>query len=423
MGPARLRPGLLQQTTPATAPDDPGADPLHGIVDLVYSGLPAHLAAALRSLALRPWPALTPTLAAAALATDPERAADVLTELAERQLLQGAADDRYAMRPLVRQFALDAARREDTPAERAAVLDRTVAGLVEFAVEADEVALDARWHVGPRYDEADRPGQVSRSAAYSGPGQALAALEAELGNLLEAVRAAEEGDDAGTAFHLCQAIWPVQLKAGRVEEILPALRGNVRLVDEAFPGTDMAGRAHAQLAFALKDLRQEQEALAQLQAAADADRLAGHLRGQATAVESLGLLRLGQWDHEAALPLFQQAVRLLQEIEPGERGFKDVPRGLALLERHQGRALRGLGRLDEARERLLVALRFFRGTAEAYNTARTLTDLAAVLLDAGQAEAARPMAQEALALLEQEHALAHLEYVRALLERSVSEAE
>jgi len=415
-------PALLQQTGPVTLPDDPDADPLHGIVDLVYGGLPPQLALGLRSLALRPWPALTPAVAAAALATDAARGAAVLAELAERQLLQGVADEQYVMRPLVRRFALDAALREDTPAERSAVLDRTVAGLVEFAVEADEVALDARWHVGPRYDGGDRPGQVSRSAAYSGPGQALAALEAELGNLLEAVRAAEEGDDAATVFSLCQAMWPVQLKAGRVEEMLPALRGNVRLVDQAFPGTDMAGRAHTQLALALKDLRQEQEALVQLQAAADADRLAGHLRGQATAVESLGLLRLGQWDHEAALPLFQQAARLLETIEPGERGARDVPRGLALLERHQGRALRGLGRLDEARERLLVALRFFRGTAEAYNTARTLTDLAAVLLDAGQAEAARPMAQEALALLEQEHALAHLEYVRALVERCVNEA-
>ncbi len=415
-------PALLQQTAPVTPPDDPGSDPLHGIVDLVYGGLPPHLAAALRMLSLRPWLALTPTLAAAALATDPARAAAVLAELAERQLLQVAEADRYVMRPLVRRFALDAALREDASADRAGALDRTVAGLVEFAVEADEVALDARWHVGPRYEEREQSRKNSRSTAYSSPGQALAALEAELGNLLEAVRAAEEGDDAETVFYLCQAMWPVQLKVGRVEEILPALRSNVRLVDKAFPGTDMTGRAHAQLAFAFKDLRQEQEALTQLQAAADADRLAGHLRGQATAVESLGLLRLGQWDHEAALPLFQQAVRLLEAIKPGERGSKDVPRGLALLERHQGRALRGLGRLDEARERLLVALRFFRGTAEAYNTARTLTDLAAVLLDAGQAEAARPMAQEALALLEQEQALAHLDYVRALLERCVNEA-
>ena len=417
-------PALLQQTAPAAAPeDDSAADPLHGIVDLVYGGLSAQLAAALRALSLRPWPALTPTLAAAALATDPARAGAVLAELAERQLLQGAEPDRYVMRSLVRQFALDAALREDAPADRTDVLNRTVAGLVEFAVEADEVALDARWHVGPRYDGPERSPMTSRATAYAGPGQALAALDAELGNLLEAVRAAGEGDDAATVFHLCQAMWPVQLKVGRVEEILPALRGNVRLVDQAFPGTELAGRAHAQLAFALKDLRQEQEALTQLQAAADADRLAGHLRGQATAVESLGLLRLGQWDHEAALPLFQQASRLLEAIKPGERGAKDVPRGLALLERHQGRALRGLGRLDEARERLSAALRFFRGTAEAYNTARTLTDLAAVLLDAGQAEAARPMAQEALALLEQEHALAHLDFVRALLERCVNEAE
>jgi tetratricopeptide (TPR) repeat protein len=415
-------PALLQPTGQATAPDESATDPLHAIVDLVYAGLPPHLAVAVRSLALRPWPALTVTVAAAALDTAPEQAAAVLAQLAERQLLQGAGTDRYVMRPLVRQFAQDAALREGTPAQRAAVVDRTVAELVRFAIEADLVALDRRWHLGPRYDEPDQAGQAPRPTAYTGPGEALAALEAELGNLLEAVHTAEGRDDAETVFYLCQAMWPVQLKAGHVEEIVPALRTGARLADRAFPGTDMAGRAHTQLGLALKDLRRDQEALEQLEAAAAADRLAGHLRGQATAVESLGLLRLGQWDHEAALPLFQEAGRILEAIRPGERGFEDVPRARALLERHQGRALRGLERLDEARERLLVALRFFRGTAEAYNTARTLTDLAAVLLDAGDAEAARPMAQEALALLEAEHALAHLEYVRALLERCVNEA-
>jgi len=413
----------LRQAAHGTPPDEPATDPLHGILDLVYGGLPPHLAAALRSLALRPWPVLTGTVAAAALDTDPEQAAAVLAELAERQLLQGAGTDQYVMRPLVRQFAMDAALREDTPAQRAAVVDRTVAELVRFAVEADLVALDRRWHVGPRYEGPDRARQALRSSAYAGPGQALAALESELGNLLEAVRAAEDRDDAQTVFYLCQAVWPVQLKAGHVEEILPALRTGARLADEAFPGTDMAGRAHAQLGLALKDLRQDQEAVAQLEAAATADRLAGHLRGQATAVESLGLLRLGQWDHEAALALFQEAERLLEAIGPGERGFEDLPRARALLERHQGRALRGLERLGEARERLLAALRFFRGTAEAYNTARTLTDLAAVLLESGDAGAARPMAQEALELLESEHALAHLEYARALLERCVNEAQ
>ena len=415
-------PGLLD----APAPADPVADPLQGILDLVYGGLPPDLARAVRWLSLRSWPVLTVTVAAAALDTGAEQAAAVLAELAERQLVEGAGDGRYVMRPLVRRFAQDAALREDTPVQRAEAVDRTVEELVRFAVEADRIALSQRWHVGPRYDPRyEPPGGGQREpgpAVHSGPGQALAALEAELGNLLEAVRAAEEGDNAETVFHLCQAMWPVQLKAGRVEEILPALRAGVRLADKAFPGTDMAGRAHAQLGFALKDLRQDGEALTQFEAAAEADRSAGHLRGQATAVESLGLLRLGQWDHEAALPLFQEAELLLAAIGPQERGFADVPRARALLERHQGRALRGLGRLDEARDRLLTALGFFRGTGEAYNTARALTDLAAVLLEAGDAAAARPRAQEALALLEGEGAAAHLEYARALLERCVRES-
>lgn len=71
----------------------------------------------------------------------------------------------------------------------------------------------------------------------------------------------------------------------------------------------------------------------------------------------------------------------------------------ALPERHRGRALRGLGNREEARERLTVALRFFRDAREAYNTARTLTDLAETSLDSGDPAGALPLIDEAVTAL------------------------
>lgn len=88
----------------------------------------------------------------------------------------------------------------------------------------------------------------------------------------------------------------------------------------------------------------------------------------------------------------------------------------ALPERHRGRALRGLGNREEARERLTVALRFFRDAREAYNTARTLTDLAETSLDSGDPAGALPLIDEAVTALAAERASYHLAHLRALRE-------
>ncbi|MGW5929012.1 tetratricopeptide repeat protein [Streptomyces anulatus] len=76
----------------------------------------------------------------------------------------------------------------------------------------------------------------------------------------------------------------------------------------------------------------------------------------------------------------------------------------ALLERHRGRALRGLGRLDEAQERARRAPAAFRANGEAYNTARALTDLAEILLAAEKPAAALPLTDEAIRVLSEENA-------------------
>ncbi|QMU70273.1 hypothetical protein [Streptacidiphilus sp. P02-A3a] len=80
MGPAGLRPGSPPADRTGHRADESATDPLHAILDLVYASLPPHLAVAVRSLALAPWPTLTVTVAAAALDTAAEQAAGVLAE-------------------------------------------------------------------------------------------------------------------------------------------------------------------------------------------------------------------------------------------------------------------------------------------------------------------------------------------------------
>ncbi|MEU7178426.1 MULTISPECIES: tetratricopeptide repeat protein [Streptomyces] len=437
--PFALRAAAVRLAEPARPHQEPPVrddDPVHTAAEDAYQDLAPDAARLYRLLALRPWPAIGPGLAAATAQLTAPRAAALLAELAAHRLLETTATGHYRYRPSVRRHAETAAAREDGIAGCTAAVTRAVAASLRFAVRADRAVLPQRWHLGPLYATLE-PGP------YADQGEALAALTGELGRLLEAVRAAEEFADPDSVCQLCEALWAVQLKAGRHDELLPALRAGVRAADalEAAahatvgapapgPAADglaarsrMAGRMHTQLALALTEVRHYEEAESELRAAAEAERRAGHLRGRATAVETLGLLRLRQWRYQEAYDHFDEAAALLAGIPEDGEGAADLPRARALLERHRGRALRGLLDWDDARERLGRALRFFRDSAEPYNTARTLTDLAETHLDAGDPAAALPLIDEAAALLQEEGAAFPLGLLRALRERCVAETE
>ncbi|MFF2521046.1 tetratricopeptide repeat protein [Streptomyces liangshanensis] len=382
-------------------------NPVRSVTEELYRQLPPEQARLYRTAALRPWPALTAAAVAASAAVSEREAAQGLAELAERRLLEELPDGRYRFRPAIRAHAVEAATREDGLARCAAAVARAVDHYVRFAVRADFAALRERPHVDPLFDELG-PGE------YEDEGAALTALTAELGNVVESVLAAEEFGDFGAACRGTEALWAVQLKAGRHEAVLPALRAGVRAAEQRFPGTEMAGRMHTQLAFALMETPSGyDEAERELEAAADAEERAGHLRGQATVIESLGLLRLRQWRFAPALASFDVAGRLLDGIAATDRDARHLPRARALLERHRGRALRGLGRFAPARQRLAVALEFFRapGTAEPYNEARVLTDQAETEYAAGDHATALRQVEEAAAILRGQQATAHLDYL------------
>ncbi|WP_234327391.1 tetratricopeptide repeat protein [Streptomyces sp. NRRL WC-3742] len=402
----------LTSASPAAAPGE--LPPVRAAAEEAYRRLEPDAARLYRLCALRPWPAFGAGAAAAAAGVEEERAQLLLAELAELQLLEDTGDGRYRHRPAVRAHAEEAAAREDGLAGCAAAVRRTVDWYLRFAVRADYAALKERWHLGPLYDELG-PG------AYEDAGAAVAALVAESGNLVESVIAAEEFGHDDLVWQSVEALWAVQLKAGGHEALLPALRAGARAAARHCPGTRTAGRMHVQLAFALMESMQDEEAERELRAAAEDEALAGHTRGRATAVESLGLLRLRQWRFESALECFEEADRLLDRIGPDGEGAADLPRARALLQRHRGRALRGLSRFEEAVQRLGTALDFFQGSGEGYNTARVLTDLAELRIAESDPAAALPLIDRAVALLGRENATAHLTYLADLRDRCTPE--
>ncbi len=395
---------------PAVAP---AADPVTAVTDDAYRRLPADAARCFRLLAARPWPAVDAAAAAVVAGVEEDKAARTLALLAAERLLETGEDGRHSFRPAVRRYAEQAAVREDGVLACAAATARLVRHFLEFAVVTDRTAHPRPWRLGPLYATLG-PGP------YRTEGEALAAAVAGLGNLVEAVRAAAELDDHTSAWQLCEALWAAQLRDGRHDEVLPALRVGVRSADTVAPGTRIAGRLHTRLALALMERQEYDEAESHLRAAAGAEESAGHRRGQATAVETLGLLRLRQWRFAEAYDLFGAAARHLEAIGDGEEGSADVPQASALLRRHRGRALRGTGRWDEARGQLTGALAAFRAGGDGYNTARTLTDLAEVETAAGRPGAALPLIDEALALLTAQGAAFHVTRLRTLREECVT---
>jgi tetratricopeptide (TPR) repeat protein len=407
----------------APAQGAPETEPVAALTESAYRALDADAARLFRLLALRDWPHVDARTATWATQPDrdpnPEdpdltRAAALLGLLADRGLLEPAGPDRYRFRPAVRRHAELLARHEDGPEACAESVTRVLRGYADLAEHAAHQALPQSWRV----PEPATPGP------YRNPAQALGTLVREAPNLSEAVQAAADAGDPAAAVRLARSLWPLQLKAGWHAEAVPALRATLRLAAADREPHAVALRHRAalrfQLAMGLTELREYGEAETEFRAAADDERRAGHIRGHASVVEALGLLRLRQWEWQEALAFFDEADTLYGTIAPGDEGRADLPRARPLVERHRGRALRGAGRFEEAIALLGGAVESFRDIGDDYNRARALTDLAETHVLAAAPAAALPLIDEAIALLEVQKAAYPLAYARSVRARCVT---
>lgn len=395
---------LAEEATPEPGDDAPAGDPVRGAVQNACDDVGPDTARLLRLTALGGWPAIDAHLAAAAADVAPEEAARMLTEAADVQLLDFVGDDRYRFRPEVRRILADTAGPQHGIPECSAAVERTLDTLLNRALRAAHAALPQSWRTEPLPEGGD---------AYRDEAQGVTVLAAEVGNLVRAVSVAEEYQHITTALRLARTLWPLQLKAGHWDEVLPALRVAARCADEHQPRSRTAAGLHFQLGHCLGELGRWEEAEQAAHAAAECERAAGHVRGEASSVELLGLLNLYRWRYAAAHERFVEAEHIYRRIAPGQEGAQDVARALALTGRHQGRALRGLGRLEESRHLLEVATDFFKEHGESYNQARALTDLAEALHDAGEDTEALARITEAEGLLGPT-AAPHLRYLDGL---------
>ncbi|WP_129311748.1 tetratricopeptide repeat protein [Streptomyces sp. L2] len=379
-------------------PDDAPADPVRVSQDAAYAELDPDCAAFYRAIAVWAWPTVTVRCAAHAAGVGEEDARRLLEQLARVHLLEEVGEERYRFHDLTRAHARELAVAEDGHVHVAAAVRRVAVAELRFAAAADFRVLPLRWRLGPAFQGLTLP--ANRDPADGR--HALAGLRRERENLAAVVRAAAHHGFNDLVWQLCEALWGLHLLLGfHAQWIDTHLLGVEAARRDAaeFGDPRAVGRMLTQLAFAYMQVGRAAEAEDALGRAREADRDCGHRRGEATAVEALGLLRLKQWEFAEAQRCFEEAREITAGIGPGEAGREDVPRATALLEHHIGRALAKQRDFPAAVARLHDALARFRRLpdgGDTYNAGRVYMSLAEAHLDAGELDLAGVCLDEAV---------------------------
>ncbi|MCD0453517.1 tetratricopeptide repeat protein [Actinocorallia sp. API 0066] len=392
---------------PASAPDEPT-----GLLDAAYRRLSPDAARVYRALVGLLRRRFTVPMAAAAAGLDD--AAAPLAEVVAAGLVrvEGSA---HVVDTVTRKH-LDGLVAE---AEKEAALGRVVDWYLAECVKADYSAMPKRWHLGEAYTAyKDGPPPLTEA-------DAMAWLEDEMDAVLAAVRAASARGWHRHVVRLAEAQWALCLKRKPYDHWRACYElGVLSATELATEGTDarFLGRMHCGLGFAHLGAGRIDDAVAAFTAARAADAAAGHVRGLATAVESLGLALLARSGAELLPDLRARdadaASRALAALEENRSINLSVPASLAdaratvLAERHVGRALSATGDHARALACLETARHGFAALDDRYNLGKTMVDHGQALIRADRLTDAAPVLREALELLRADESPA--EVVRAL---------
>ncbi len=320
---------------------------------------------------------------AALLGEGDEAAAEALDMLFDAHLLESPEPDRYRFHDLLRVYAADRARTQETEPDRTAAVARLLTWYLHTAEAAAAVisARHARVPLGP-------PPAGVQPLGFGSLENALAWCDAERPGLMAATRLAASAGQHEIAWKLAAALMSFYYR-----------------------------RSHWG------------DWVATHQAGLDSARALGDRLGEAWMLNNLGMA-YGVQHMEQAVASFEQALAIFREIgdEPGEaraagnvaqayvdvRRFDDAwsvaQRSLAIQRKmgnrysegvvlgHLGRASRELGRYAEAVGHLELALAIFRELGQQYGEADSLTDLGDAYLCLDQVDSAVTHLREALAI-------------------------
>jgi DNA-binding SARP family transcriptional activator len=337
--------------------------------DLSYRALEPGYQQFLRRLGLSPCAQISPHAAAALGGSTLAEAEEAITALLDHHLLTRAPDGQFRFHDLVRGYAAMCAARDDSPSVHRQALGRLFDYYLHTADEADRVLYPFRRRM---------PVSVTRppatTPAVATQEEAAAWLEAEWRNVLQAAQYAARHE------------WK-----RKCADLIHALAGFVRIRaywDEAIAAQTLALRASrdiadpgriAQAALELCEVSQEtgrhEETLPLAEDAASIYRSQADRRGEAQALDQIGMAHARVTRYREALAYFHEA-RIMYRATGDQHGVADTLS-------HAGIACWHLGRYKDATDHLGEALSLYREAGDRRGEAKTLNNLGRMQLLSG----------------------------------------
>jgi tetratricopeptide (TPR) repeat protein len=327
----------------ATADEEDEATAVRAVFSWSYHALSPDAARAFRLLGLHTGPDISVSAAAALTDTTSAQARRLLETLVGTHLIEETGRDRYRLHDLLRFYAAECARAEETDHDCDAAVRRVLTWYLHTGDAADRVLDPHRRRI-----LLDRLEVICSPLEFTTYSQALDWCEAERANLVAAIRHAAEAGE-----HVIACKFPLALLgffnlrkhwADLIDTHGISLAAAQRLHDRRGEAWSWGG-----LGLAYLDLRQYKEALDCYQHALHICQEIDDPWGEAIALLALGRAYLCLGQYEEALGYSQHALRICQVI--------DDPWG-------QTRALLNLGTIHRKLHRFEDALGYFQRTLD-----------------------------------------------------------
>ncbi|MFD3825799.1 BTAD domain-containing putative transcriptional regulator [Streptomyces sp. NPDC058625] len=408
----------------AFAGGDGIATDVRAVFSWSYKALSAPAARLFRLLGLHSGPDISAPAAADLAGLPPREARGLLAELTRAHLLTEHFPGRYTLHDLLRVYAAEQVRVEETPKERNLAVERLLAWYLYTA--------DAAYpHITPRRRRMplEPLPEACRPLEFTTQEQALAWCETERSNLVAAVHQAAASGQPGTAWRLPAVLWGFFYLRSHTHDWLDTARTGLTAARDA---QDRVGEAQglADTAAALRTSGSLDEAIEHLHLALALFQELGDRAGRSSVIGNLGdsylqagrlgkaveysrrslaldraegsawgegislcnlgdaYQRLGRYDD--ALGCLEQALVVLRAS--GNRWVEGI--ALDIL----GTVHRRLGRYDESVEYYDQALTTHRDIGNRWGEGHTLGNLGEARLDTEEPEAARTSWRQALAI-------------------------
>ena len=410
----------------ATADEEDEATAVRAVFSWSYHALLSDAARAFRVLGLHTGPDISTPAAAALTNTTPAQAQRLLETLVGTHLVEETGRDRYRFHDLLRVYAAERAKAEETDHDCDAAVRRVLLWYLHTGDAADRILNPHRSRV-----PLDHPKVACSPLEFTTYDQALDWCEAERANLVAAVRHAAETGEHVIAWKLPLSLWGFFNLRKHWADLIATHR--IGLVAAAHLD-DRRGEAWTLGALGMPylDLGQYEEAADHFQRALSLCQEIGDQWGEEIALTGLGAAYFYRGQYEEAFEHSQCALPICQEIgDPWSETFALLNIGGAHRKRQQfedaldyfqralavsgpahdrsgeATALRNLGatyrdlqRFEDALEHFQRARITYREISDRWSEARTLLNIGDILQKLNQMEAAAESWRQALPVFE-----------------------